>query len=459
MNNKIENLKASIIVRTKNEDRWIGQCLSAIEKQSYENKEVILVDNNSTDETINIASSFKDVKIVKYSPKGIFKPGESINLGIKASTGDYIVIISGHCIPTNKKWLSNLLRNLKDKNIAGVYGRQEPLSFTSSLDKRDLVITFGLDKKIQKKDPFFHNANSALRRDTWEKIPFDEKCTNIEDRIWGKEVIARGYKIIYEPDASVFHHHGIHHGLNEERANSIVRILDSISVKNKINKNIKKIKSAAFIPIKGELINYEGKYLLENTINTIKNISLIKEIVISTDNKETAKIAKRLGASKIIMRPESLSKEYVGVSDVIKYTLEQYEKKFSTLDLIIFLEETYPLRDKNEITTMIQTLIDQGNDSLIGVHNESRGAWIVEDNKVTPVIEQKFMPRNLKSKSLDIAQIGYCSVLRPEFIRFGDVLGPDVALYKIQKKIHCTEIKNNNDMKDYLDLLVKNESN
>ena len=102
----------------------------------------------------------------------------------------------------------------------------------------------------------------------------------------------------------VFHHHGIHHGLNEERANSIVRILDSISVKNKINKNIKKIKSAAFIPIKGELINYEGKYLLENTINTIKNISLIKEIVISTDNKETAKIAKRLGASKIIMRPD-----------------------------------------------------------------------------------------------------------------------------------------------------------
>ena len=155
MNNKIENLKASIIVRTKNEDRWIGQCLSAIEKQSYENKEVILVDNNSTDETINIASSFKDVKIVKYSPKGIFKPGESINLGIKASTGDYIVIISGHCIPTNKKWLSNLLRNLKDKNIAGVYGRQEPLSFTSSLDKRDLVITLDLIKKYKRKILFF----------------------------------------------------------------------------------------------------------------------------------------------------------------------------------------------------------------------------------------------------------------------------------------------------------------
>ena len=73
----------------------------AIEKQSCENKEVILVDNNSAG-NYKYCMSFKD-EIVKYSPKRIFKPGESINLGIKASTGDCIVIISGHCIPTNKK--------------------------------------------------------------------------------------------------------------------------------------------------------------------------------------------------------------------------------------------------------------------------------------------------------------------------------------------------------------------
>lgn len=449
----MEKLKASIIVRTKNEDRWIGQCLSAIEKQSYKNKEIILVDNDSTDQTVKIASSFKNIKILNYSPKGLFKPGRSINVGIESSTGHFIVIISGHCIPTNKKWLHNLLRNLKNDDVAGVYGRQEPLSFTSSLDKRDLVITFGLDKKIQKKDPFFHNANSALTRSIWKKYPFDEDCTNIEDRIWGKQVIKEGYKIIYDPDASVFHHHGIHHGLNEDRANNIVRILDSISEKKKISKDIKNIKSAAFIPIKGELINHNGKYLLENTIKQIKNNKLIKEIVVSTDNKITAKIALKLGASKIIIRPKSLSKDFVGVSDVIKFTLEEYEKKFSLLDLVIFLEETYPFRDKNEISEMIKTLIKEGNDSLIGVQNESKGAWIIEDNKVTPIINQKFMPRILKSKSIDIAQIGYCTVLRTEFIRFGDILGPDVALFNIKKNINCTEVKNNVDMKDYLELL------
>ena len=40
----------------------------------------------------------------------------------------------------------------------------------SNLDKRDLLNTFGLDKKIQKKDSFFHNANSAFLKSFWLKV-------------------------------------------------------------------------------------------------------------------------------------------------------------------------------------------------------------------------------------------------------------------------------------------------
>ena len=81
-----------------------------------------------------------------------------------------------------------------DKKVAGVYGRQEPLSYSTDFDKRDLITVFGLDKKIQVKDPFFHNANSAFLRTTWKKFPFDEKVSNIEDRVWGHQVIKKNYK-------------------------------------------------------------------------------------------------------------------------------------------------------------------------------------------------------------------------------------------------------------------------
>ena len=50
-----------------------------------------------------------------------------------------------------------------------------------------------------------------------ENFQFDEKVSNIEDRVWGHQVIKK-LQIIYEPEASVYHYHGIHHNLDKKRA-------------------------------------------------------------------------------------------------------------------------------------------------------------------------------------------------------------------------------------------------
>ena len=71
--------------------------------------------------------------------------------------------------------------------------------------------------KTQKKIIFFIML-TVLSKDQYGKnYPFNEKITNIEDREWGKRVIKDGLKIIYEPKASVYHYHGIHQNLKEER--------------------------------------------------------------------------------------------------------------------------------------------------------------------------------------------------------------------------------------------------
>ena len=49
-----------------------------------------------------------------------------------------------------------------------------------------------------------------------EKIPFDENVEHIEDRIWAHKVINKGYKLIYEPEAAVFHWHGINQNMDEK---------------------------------------------------------------------------------------------------------------------------------------------------------------------------------------------------------------------------------------------------
>ena len=166
-----------------------------------------LVDNESSDLTLEKAKQLPVARILNCIE---FRPGHALNLGIRASRGDHIVCLSGHCIPVNNGWLTGLLTNFEDREVAGVYGRQEPLAFTPDADKRDLSIVFGLDKRVQRRDSFFHNANSMIRRDIWERTPFDERVSNVEDRVWAHTVLQSGYKIVYEPEASVYHYHGIH---------------------------------------------------------------------------------------------------------------------------------------------------------------------------------------------------------------------------------------------------------
>lgn len=218
----------SIVIRGKNEEDWLGLCLKSISNQSYKNFEVIYVDNNSLDASPDIAKEYSFTKIKKIKK---FLPGNAINVGIRESKGKYIVILSAHCIPCNKDWLSQLYSSIKDNNIAGVYGRQLPLQCTSSDDARDLLVTFGNEDRIQSKDPFFHNANSIIKRSVWNKINFDDEITNIEDRDWAKKVFDLGYKIKYDSIASVYHFHGLHQHNNHEsfRAAAVNNLIQKIN--------------------------------------------------------------------------------------------------------------------------------------------------------------------------------------------------------------------------------------
>ena len=273
--------KVSIIIRTKNEERWISHCLSAVMAQDFTDFDVIIVDNESTDQTVKKTKQFNVAKIITCRD---YMPGKALNIGIDASRGDFIACLSGHCIPVNDRWLSNLLRNFNDDpDVAGVYGRQEPLAFTSDSDKRDLTLVFGLDRRVQVKDSFFHNANSMIRRDAWNDLPFDGKLTNIEDRAWAREALRKGYKIVYEPEASVYHYHGIHQNGDEKRCANVVRILERMHSQGRYTSmGAGKMNIVAIIPVKGPMQQLAGRPLLSYTLERAAESRYIKKIVVST---------------------------------------------------------------------------------------------------------------------------------------------------------------------------------
>lgn len=202
MNKKI---KASVIIRSYNEEKNIGKCLSVIFSQAFRNFEVIIVDSESADRTAEIASKF-GARIIKIQKKD-FTYGRALNLGCGAAKGEYLVFLSAHAFPLNKFWLGTLLNGFTSENIAGVYGKQIPMPGCNPLVTRKIEAQWKNEKKMQYNSPFFANTNAAIPRRLWEKIRFDEGIPYAEDHEWVKRAQKKGYAILYEPKAVVYHSH------------------------------------------------------------------------------------------------------------------------------------------------------------------------------------------------------------------------------------------------------------
>ncbi|MDO8748014.1 MAG: glycosyltransferase family 2 protein [Candidatus Omnitrophota bacterium] len=427
----------SIIIRAKNEQKWIDSCLEGIFRQRYRDFEVILVDNCSTDKTVERAKNF-NVKVVTIEH---FSPGRAINLGVNASSGDFFVSISAHCIPVNEFWLENLLRNFNDPEVAGVYGRQEPMAFTNDMDKRDLINIFGLDRKVQKRDVFFHNANSMIRRDVWEKFPLDEEVANIEDRVWAKQILEAGYKIIYEPEASVFHYHGINQGGNTERAKGVVRILEQIHPISKLS-SINGLNIIAIIPVCGDMKVMNGQPLIKRAIASAKKSSYVNRVVVASDNKEHLDVASEMGAEGIL-RPKNLSLDYIELVKVYQYVLGKLAEKGESVDILVLIEEIYPFRPPWIIDRMVENLIYADYDSVIAACPEYSTIWRSEGDTLVN-IDSGTMPTKFKEPVYK-GLIGLGCVTHPNVILEGNRLGKKIGLIKIDDSFSHIAIHNEAD--------------
>jgi len=408
----------------------------------------VLVDNSSTDKTIARAKhEYPEIKLVEIDE---YRPGFAINRGVEASSGKYIVMLSAHCLPVDNQWLKHLLKNLRNSKVAGVYGRQVPMRFTNSLDKRDLILAFGLDKRIQKKDSFFHNANSVVRRDIWDRYPFDENVTNIEDRVWGKTLIEAGYLLVYEPEAVVRHYHGIHQNNNQERVKSVTRILEDLNLDQTYNTDDDsfgpdKFDVAAIIPVKLEKNNREilGT-LLSRTIQQALEARFISRIIVSTDDEFVAKKARDFGAEVPFLRPPELSEDDVRVDEVVEFSLRQLETQGYYPDIIVSLEIIHPFRPEGLIDKLIEQLVDRGFDTLIPGFAERRLGWWKKEDSFIRV--DKFSKRRSEREPLHIGLISLGCATYPEVIRNGSRLGERVGIFEIKDPIPTIEIRNKNDM-------------
>ena len=430
----------SIIIRTFNEEQWIYHTLYAIETQNFKSYEIIIVDSGSNDFTVKVAKRFKVSKVIKIKK---FLPGKAINIGIQNSIGKYIVCLSAHCIPYNNKWLESLYKNIQKKNIGGVYGRQLPLPYTSDKDKRDLLITFGKDRKIQSKDYFFHNANSIFSRELWKKIPFDNLATNIEDRMWAKEVIDKGYRIIYEPKASVYHYHGLHqHGNSNNRASGIAKILnrtdyDSVNLFPHSLQPINIPVAAVFLT--NESIETDELELksFKKALEYAKESIYIKKIYVLSNFK---KLAEQNKINWINRNKKIFKTKNINVESLLSSALHEIEKTHYFPQVIIYINHFYTYRPKKLFDNVITQLQISGKSSVFPSYVDYGHYWQKNTNDNLMQIDSSLNSRNQREPVMKALYGLGCATLS-KFIREKSLIGDSPGIYLINDFQYTLNIK------------------
>jgi 2-desacetyl-2-hydroxyethyl bacteriochlorophyllide A dehydrogenase len=202
----VRSPETTILIRAYNEERWLPQVLDAIDRQTYRDFEILLVDSGSVDRTREIVAG-RGGRVVRMRSDD-FTFGHSLNVGIREARGSFIVILSAHAIPTSDNWLDHLIAPLRHSDMAMVFGGQRGHPLSKFSEARDFERVFpGKPQLMDDDHVFVNNANSAIRRELWDLHPFDEGLPGLEDAEWAKYWIPLGKKVRYQSDASVFHVH------------------------------------------------------------------------------------------------------------------------------------------------------------------------------------------------------------------------------------------------------------
>ena len=207
--NSIIPVHASIVVPTFNgKSRQLEECLLALKHQKTRHAfEIIVVDDGSTDQTHELVNRLCEIQRFQQCRQG---PAAARNLGIRKALGEIVLFIDDDCIP-EPDWLEAMLQPFSDNSVVGVKGiylsqQNELIAQFVQLEyeeKYDRMETF---EKIDLVDTY----SAAFRKEVLIReggFDVSYRVPSVEDRELSLRLIEKGYKLVFQPAAKVWHAH------------------------------------------------------------------------------------------------------------------------------------------------------------------------------------------------------------------------------------------------------------
>jgi len=189
-----ENPLVSVIIPTKNSSRVLERCLKSIKNQTYKNIEIIVVDNNSTDNTKEIARKYTD-KVFNVGPERTAQK----NFGIKVANGKYLLFIDSD-MELSKDVIKECVElSEKDDNIGGIIIPERSVGNNFWVKVRDFERGFYAGTEIE--------SARFFRKDLVLKIGgFDEDVIFFEESILPQKIEKLGYNVKARIRSEILHH-------------------------------------------------------------------------------------------------------------------------------------------------------------------------------------------------------------------------------------------------------------
>jgi CMP-N-acetylneuraminic acid synthetase len=181
-----------------------------------------------------------------------------------------------------------------------------------------------------------------------------------------------------------------------------------------------------------------GVPLIGYSIKSAKESNYINKIIVSTDCKETQKIAQTFGIEVPFLRPKELATDKSLDIEFVKHTLEwlQVHENY-VADMIVLLRPTTPIRESDIVDDAIkQMLSSQESSSLRSSHKspESPFKWFkIKNGLYTPIHEDYTLAdTNKPRQSFESIYIpnGYVDILKPQTIsKYNDIYGDKILSF------------------------------
>ncbi len=145
-----KRIPVSVIVCAKNEEENVRRFLPLLAEQDYPDFEIVLIDDASSDETLEVFEEFerqyRNIRLVKVANNEAFWGNKkfALTLGIKAASKDYLLFTDADCYPSTKNWITEMTSHFSaQKTIVLGYGAYEkiPNSFLNKLIRYETLLT------------------------------------------------------------------------------------------------------------------------------------------------------------------------------------------------------------------------------------------------------------------------------------------------------------------------------